>query len=82
MQEDKQKFATEDAKYNFNAIFFSYRDFTPWSQEFLIRMVSDPAWAPVYADQYNIILLKRNAQNAALIKQFELPPETFGFSKQ
>jgi len=55
MQEDKQKFATEDAKYNFNAIFFSYRDFTPWSQEFLIRMVSDPAWAPVYADQYNII---------------------------
>jgi hypothetical protein len=82
MQEDKQKFATEDAKYNFNAIFFSYRDFTPWSQEFLIRMVSDPAWAPVYADQYNIILLKRNAQNAALIKQFELPPETFGVSKQ
>ena len=80
-QEDEAKWQALDAQYHFNAIFFSYRDYTPWAQTFLINRVKDPAWAPVYADSYNIIFLKRDAQNQDLIKKFELPKSMFNVSE-
>jgi hypothetical protein len=76
-QENEDDFTKLNEQYNFNAIFFSYRDLTPWGQEFLVRIVKDLDWAPVYVDQYNIILLKRNAANAELIKKYELPSSYF-----
>lgn len=77
LQENEAEWKKQDQKYNFNAIFFSYRDATPWGQKFLINRVNDPNWAPVFADQYTIIFLKRNKQNQKIIEKFEIPKEYF-----
>lgn len=80
-QQDPAKWAALENQYHFNVIFFSYRDYTPWAQAFLIARVQDPAWAPVYVDSFNIIFLRRdNPANAAIIKQFELPKSMFGIT--
>lgn len=76
-QQDEVKWKALDEKYNFNAIFFSHRDYTPWGQAFLISRVSDPNWAPVFADEYSLILVKKNSRNAEIIKKYLLPPENF-----
>lgn len=81
-QQDENRWKQLEEQYHFNAIFFSYRDLTPWAQTFLVNRVKDPQWAPVFADGYNIIFLKRNQQNAELIKKYELPKSMFGVSKQ
>ncbi len=77
-QTDSQKWQELDNRYNFNSIFFSHRDYTPWGQAFLISRIQDPTWAPVFVDTYNIIFVKRNPQNADLIKKYELPKSMFG----
>lgn len=80
-QEDETKWQALDKQYNFNVIFFSHRDYTPWAQAFLIRRVSDKDWAPVFADSYNIIFLRRdNLKNADIIKKYEIPKSMFGIS--
>jgi hypothetical protein len=81
MQENESEWQKQDAKYNFNAIFFSHRDYTPWAQTFLIHRVQDPAWAPVFVDGYNIIFLKRNEQNSEIIKKYEIPKSRFGITQ-
>lgn len=78
--EDQALFNKLDGKYAFNAIFFYYRDYTPWGQAFITKKVFDPEWAPVYADSYAVILLKRNDQNRAFISKYEIPKETFRIS--
>ena len=80
--EDNSKWRALDSQYHFNSIFFFYHDATPWGQQFLVNRIQDPDWAPVYVDSYNIIFLKRNAQNAALIKQYEIPKDRFSVSQQ
>ena len=77
-QADPKRWEELDGQYNFNVIFFYYHDATPWSQQFLLAKIQDPAWAPVFADSYNIIFLKRNKQNEELIKKYELPKNRFG----
>jgi hypothetical protein len=77
LQENKDIFNGQDNKYHFNAIFFSHRDATPWGQKFLIERISDPQWAPVYADRYAIIFLKRNSLNRSIIARFEVPRNFF-----
>ena len=81
-QEKREEWLKLDQKYNFNSIFFSHLDLTPWGQNFLIQEVSDFAWAPVFADEYNIIFLKRNTQNAEIIKKYEIPKSNFGVTRQ
>jgi hypothetical protein len=76
-QNDEQKWQELDARYDFNAIFFSYRDYTPWAQKFLINRVHDQRWAPVFVDAYNIIFVKINRQNLDVIRQFQLPKGMF-----
>lgn len=76
-QQDNQKWAELAAKYGFNTVFFSHRDLTPWGQAFLISRVQDSEWAPVYADAYNIIFLKKNLENEELIRKYLVPPENF-----
>ncbi len=78
MQQDEAKWVEMEAKYNFNAIFFSHRDLTPWGQAFLLSRVKDPQWAVVYADAYNIIFVKKNSQNLELIRKYLIPKENFG----
>ncbi len=82
MQEKEENWQKELKKYNFNAIFFYRNDLTPWAQNFLINRVSDPDWAPVYVDNYNIIFLMRVALNQPIIKKYKLPKNIFNINPQ
>ena len=80
LQENNEQWQRANTRYRFNAIFFSHRDYTPWAQAFLIARINDPEWAPVFADQYAIIFLKRNSVNASIIQQFEISKDHFGIT--
>lgn len=81
-QEDNQVWQELDNQYNFNTIFFSHRDFTPWGQQFLIERINDPNWVPVLADSYAIIFVKNNQVNQEIINQYQIPREFFRVIKQ
>jgi hypothetical protein len=81
MQENEDVWRKVDSQYNFNAIYFYRHDFTPWAQPFLIKRLQDPQWAPVFVDNFTLILLKRNEKNRRLIQLYELPREIFSFGK-
>lgn len=82
MQTDNNRWLAAVEQYRFNVILYSFDDVSPYATPFIIRRLQDPAWAPVYADKYAIIFLKRNQQNAALIQKFEIPPGSFGVEKK
>ncbi|MDP3769556.1 MAG: hypothetical protein U1A25_00570 [Candidatus Sungbacteria bacterium] len=82
LQENEHAWERAQQTYHFNAIFFAYRDYTPWAQRFLVTRIQDPAWAPVFADNYAIIFLKRNELNADLIAKFEIPKNRFSITPQ
>ena len=75
--QDDNLFKKIDEEYVFNSIFFYYRDYTPWGQAFLTRMIYDSDWAPVFVDDKNLILLRRNEQNRSIIEKYEIPKEVF-----
>lgn len=77
MQENYENWKVADSLYNFNAIFFSHRDATPWGQKFLIDRVQDPEWAPVFADNFAIIFLKRSSLNSGTISRYEIAKSNF-----
>ncbi len=77
MQEDGDAWESALAKWGFNSIYFYRQDMTPWAQPFLIARIEDPLWAPVFVDDYTIILLRRNTQNASIIEKYELPRSMF-----
>ncbi len=77
MQENNEMWDQMMNKYQFNVIFYYRHDMTPWGQPFLIKRVRDPEWAPVYVDDYTLIMVKRNLQNRGLIERFELPQSMF-----
>lgn len=70
MQENESIFAKQEKHYRFNAIFFSHTDQTPWGETFLLTILKNPSWKPVYLDQTVIILVKNTPENTALIKRF------------
>lgn len=70
MQEDKGVWAEKSALYKFNAIIFSYRDYTPWGQTFFARILNDPEWKTVFADSRVVILLKDNELNKDVIAKY------------
>lgn len=77
MQENPAVWEEKSKQYNFNAVWFYRLDSTPWAQQFLISLIKNPGWAPVYVDDFTIIFLKRTEKNATLITQYELPQSMF-----
>jgi len=77
MQQKMEKFREVEAHYNFNCIWFYRHDNTPWAQPFLLKLLEQPDYTPVYVDGLTIMFLKRNEQNAALIAKYELPKSMF-----
>jgi hypothetical protein len=67
----------QEDKFHFNAIMFSLNDKSPWQLPFLVARINDPTWAPVFADKFVIIFLKRNLLNESVIKKFEIRKERF-----
>lgn len=82
LQENESVWQEKKEEYNFNAIFFSHRDATPWAQKFLIERIDDPQWAPVFVDQYAIIFLKRNELNQSIIEKYQIPRDRFRVIKK
>jgi hypothetical protein len=78
MQEDSVLFKKLEAKYKFNCIWFFMMEDAPWSKKFLLKTMRGKDFAPVFCDGVAIIFLKRNNQNEALIKKFEIPKSMFG----
>lgn len=70
MQEDAEVWDEKNSLYKFNAIIFSYRDYTPWGQTFFARILQDPEWKTVFADSRVIILLKNNELNKNIIAKY------------
>jgi hypothetical protein len=81
MQEDDEAWKREEQEHDFNVIYFATSDATNWGQEFLVKRVKDPEWAPVFADEYAIIFLRRNEKNKDLISRFEIPQDHFRVTK-
>lgn len=81
MQENEEKWRELNPMYGFNVIFFYRRDYTPWAQPFLIKRLADPEWAPVYVDDFALILVRNGAPNEDLIEKYRLPPEMFVVTK-
>ncbi len=81
MQENNKDWQRMDNQYHFNVIFFYRHDLTPWGQNFLVSRIQDSQWAPVYVDLFTIIFLRRNQQNQAVIKAYELPQSMFSVTR-
>ncbi len=62
-------------KYNFNVIFFHHFIGGLEERKFLSRRASDPAWALVYADAYNLIFVRDIPQNERVIQKFRITPD-------
>ncbi len=81
MQETTAIWKAQLDKHRFNTLFFSHKDFTPWGQEFLIKRIQDPDWAPVFTDPFAIIFLRRVAPNQKLIDRYEISRDHFKVMK-
>ena len=69
-----------DRRYHFNVIFY-YPELTPWGSNFIWDRFSDPSWAPVYFKEA-VIFLKRNEQNAEIIRRFGIQVKTIDLQKK
>ncbi len=81
-QEKDSVWQEVEAKYGFQVIYFYHRDITPWAQPFLINRIKDPNWAPVFADQYAIILARRGGVNQAVIDRYEISKSAFKITEK
>lgn len=70
MQESMELFKKIDAKYNFQTIFYSHTDMTPWGQKFLSEIVKNKEWKIIYLDDSSIILAKINGVNKNVVNKF------------
>ena len=77
MQERDEIWRLQLAKWDFQVIYFHRHDLTPWGQDFMIRRLDDPDWAPVFVDDYAIIFARRGGVNQAVIDRFALPRSIF-----
>jgi hypothetical protein len=75
MQSDEAKWAAISRHYGFNVIVFNYRERSVRGEQFIIRRVLDPLWAPVYFDKNIIILAKRDGPNQPVVTKYELPKD-------
>lgn len=61
-----------------NIIYFYRHDLTPWGQEFMVQRVRDNKnWAPIYVDDFVIILIRRTNENLKIIENYELDEDLF-----
>ena len=75
IQSDEAKWQDTSRHYGFNVIVFNYRERSARGEQFIIRRVLDPLWAPIYLDKDIIILARRDGPNQPVIARYELPKE-------
>lgn len=72
MQEDSTLFQKVSTVYDFNSIFFSHTDATPWATQFLKSIIQNPEWKLVYLDDTVVIFLKQTGRNELLIDTYQM----------
>ncbi|PIS09542.1 hypothetical protein COT75_00995 [Candidatus Beckwithbacteria bacterium CG10_big_fil_rev_8_21_14_0_10_34_10] len=80
MQEKEEKWDEINNLYNFNLIFFSHSDITPWAINFLSFIPKDPDWQIVFLDDFVIIFLKDNNLNKELIDRYSIKENDFQYN--
>ena len=75
IQMDESKWEQVSRRYGFNAIVFNHRERSVRAEQFVIRRVLDPLWAPIYLDKDVIILAKRAGPNQSIVARYEIPKE-------
>lgn len=75
LQIDEESWTRISEFYGFNLIFFNHRDRSFMGEQFIVRRVLDPLWAPVFVDKDVIILVRRYGPNQPTITKYELPKE-------
>ncbi|MBI2074459.1 MAG: hypothetical protein HYT83_01335 [Candidatus Levybacteria bacterium] len=70
IQQDKNLFEKISQKYNFNSIFFSHTDQTPWAESFLQNIIQNNNWKMIYLDDSVVIFIKNNNENKEIIDRF------------
>jgi hypothetical protein len=73
--ESEDQWRRRSSEFGFNLIVFNHRDRSAASEQFIVRRVLDPAWAPVFFDRDIIILVKRHGSNHSTIEKHELSKE-------
>lgn len=71
MQWDEHIWRQMDRRYHFNVI-FCYPEQSYWGAQFLANRLADHDWALVFLSEGPRIFVRRNAQNAGLIKRYEI----------
>jgi hypothetical protein len=75
VQLDEAKWNSLRNKSGFNVIFFNHHDHSVWGEQFIVRRVLDPLWAPVYLDKDIVMLARRDGPNQSVIARYEIPKE-------
>jgi hypothetical protein len=70
MQQNEKVFGIVEKQYNFQSIFFSHTDQTPWAETFVKSILKNPTWVPVYLDDTVIILVKDSPINEKISTHF------------
>jgi len=60
MQENNDTWKNYVKQYDIKSIYFGYNDITPWAISFMVSRMHDPEWPVVYADQYAVIMVRRD----------------------
>ena len=63
MQENADVWREMTKRYDIGYVIFGITDQTPWGQNFLQMIVSDPEWSIVYLDSYGLVALRRDVDS-------------------
>lgn len=70
LQQEERVWHEQLARYNFQLVVWSHRDLTNWGQEFLAARLEDPDWRLVYADAYQVVLVRNTLE---MQRRFPVP---------
>lgn len=71
MQEDPNFFDKEAKSYKINTIYFAHTDITPWAQNFLSTITTNPKWITIYMDEWVIIFVRNSKENMSIINLYK-----------
>jgi hypothetical protein len=75
MVNDEATWQAKLKSYDFNVIFYYHYLAGLNDRLFLSKRMNDPAWALVYADNYNVILVRNVPENQAVITKYRITKE-------
>ncbi|MFH1611788.1 MAG: hypothetical protein ABH887_00765 [bacterium] len=75
MQQNEEQWQKQLEKYNFNTVFFTHQEGTPWGNQFVARTFNDPEWILIHADTQAVIFIKNIPQNVGIIDRFRITPD-------